>query len=336
VNTRRRLPAPHFRGGGQISFADHDYAEPGAGELLLRVQANAICGSDRGQYFGGSTVVPGHEAAGTVVAVGPDTTVPIGSRGVVFLMVFCGKCRSCRAGATNQCLAKRGDLGFTADGGFGPYELIPESVFFAVPDDVDIENATLLLDVMGTSGHALTRAEQVRADIESVLVAGAGPIGLGVLVMAKLRYGADLPVFVSDVSPWRLEFAESLGGTPVRTTSEFEQLPPCDAAFDCSGRASGRRAALDAVGSRGVLVCVGHGEGLALDVSSDLIGPERSVLGSEYFRFDELAENLALLQAHQDSLARIVTHRVPVTEIGAAFELFLSGRTGKVLVTQEA
>ena len=77
----------------------------------------------------------------------------------------------------------------------------------------------MLLDVMGTSGHAIARAELVRPDIQSIYIADAGPIGLGLLVMAKLRYGADLPVFISDVSPWRLDFAESFGGIPVNATA---------------------------------------------------------------------------------------------------------------------
>lgn len=329
---------PRFLGQGKISFVEHQYADPGVGELLVRVQANAICGSDRGQYFGGSSVIPGHEAAGTVVAAGPDVTVPAGTRGVTYLMAFCGGCRSCRIGATNQCLDKRGDLGFTQDGGFGRYELVRESAFFPVSDDIEIGNATLLLDVLGTSGHALSRAELIRPDIESVYISGAGPIGLGLLVVTKLRYGADLPVFISDISPWRLSFAETFGGTPVMATEPLaiSKLPEQDVAFDSTGKESARRAALDIVGKRGALVCVGHGEGITLNVSTDLLGPERAILGSEYFRFDELAESLLLLQAQQAAIARIVSHRLPVTEIGEAFELFLSGRTGKVLITQEA
>src|SRR5882672_7772450 len=96
----RTAAAPHFPGGAQITLADRDYPDPGAGELLLAVRANAICGSDREQYHHGSAVVPGHEAAGTVVAAGPGTTIPVGTTGAVFLMDFCGECRGCRLGLT--------------------------------------------------------------------------------------------------------------------------------------------------------------------------------------------------------------------------------------------
>ena len=329
--------APRFNGKGAIGFAERQYTEPGEGQLLLRIGANAICGTDREQYFDGSTVVPGHEAAGVVHAVGSGTSTAIGTRGVVFLMDYCGACRSCLIGATNQCLAKRADMGFTNDGGYGPYELVHESNFFPISDGIELGSATMLLDVMGTSSHAIARAELVRPDIESIYIAGAGPIGLGLLVMAKLRYGSDIPVFISDVSTWRLDFAASFGGIPVDATqsASITQVGAPDVAFDSSGKEAARRLAMDILGKRGALVCVGHGEGLALNVSKDLLAPEHTVLGSEYFRFDEMSANLALLEANQELISRVISHRFPVEQIADAFTLFLSGETGKVLITQE-
>ncbi len=89
---------------------------------------------------------------------------------------------------------------------------------------------------------------------------------------------------------------------------------------------------LDALGKRGVLVCVGHGKGLSLKVSPDLIANERTVMGSEYFRIDEMAANVEHLAAHRDYLAQIITHRFPVADIVEGFELFMSGETGKAVV----
>lgn len=329
--------SPHFDGDGKITFGDHAYPDAGPGELLLRVEANAICGTDREQYYNGASAVPGHEAAGTVVQAGQGTTTPIGTRGVVFLMDYCGKCRSCCLGFTNQCLAKRADMGFSHDGGYGPFELVHESNFFPVGHDVSAVEATLLLDVMGTSGHAIGRARLVRPDIESMYIAGGGPIGLGLLVTAKLRLSRDVPVYVSDISEWRRAYATELGGIPVDPSDPSTAAPPeIDAAFDSTGKAVARRAALDVLGKRGALICVGHGETVTLDVSADLIAPERAVLGSEYFRYDEMAENLELLRAHRAQLGRVITHTFPVGQIAEAFELFLSGHAGKVVVTQDA
>ena len=171
--------APRFIGDGKIIFEERPVPSPGPGELLLEVHANAICGTDRAQYLEGSPVTPGHETAGVVVATGAGTSIGEGTPGVVFLMDYCGRCRSCRLGFTNQCLAKRADMGFTHDGGYGRYELVHESTFFPVNESTDLVEATLLLDVMGTSGHAIARAALVRPDIESAYIAGAGRSGSG-------------------------------------------------------------------------------------------------------------------------------------------------------------
>jgi threonine 3-dehydrogenase len=327
---------PRFPGNGIITWESHTYRDPGVGELLVRIGANALCGTDRNEYFNGTSIVPGHEAAGVVVDSGPDTTTATGTRGAIYLMDYCGACRSCRIGATNQCTAKRADVGQTTDGGYGPYAIAHETNFFPIGDDLPLPVATMLLDVMGTSSHALRRAELVRPDIESIYIAGAGPIGLGLLVMTKIRYGSDFPVYISDISPWRREFTESLGA--VGLDAEREQsilgVRP-DMAFDASGKEAARRLAMTALDQRGSLICVGHGEGLTLNVSADLIAPERAVLGSEYFRFDEMAENLQLLLANQELVSRVITHQLPVGSLPEAFELFLSGQTGKVVVTQD-
>jgi threonine 3-dehydrogenase len=329
--------APRFLGDGKIVFEERPIPSPGAGELLLKVRANAICGSDRGQYFEGSEVTPGHEAAGVVVGAGPGTSVGEGTPGVVFLMDYCGRCRSCLLGYTNQCLAKRADMGFTHDGGYGPYELVHETNFFAIDAGTDLVEATMLLDVMGTSRHAIARAALLRPDVESAYIAGAGPIGLGLLVMCKLIFGRDFPVLISDLSQWRLTYAESLGAKPVDASQADARAGwgPCDIAFDSTGRSVARRRALTSLSKRGVLVCVGHGETLELEVSDDLISPERAVLGSEYFRYDEMPHNLELLRNNRDLLSRVITHRFDVAQISEAFTTFLSGESGKVVVTQE-
>ena len=95
-----------------------------------------------------------------------------------------------------------------------------------------------------------------------------------------------------------------------------------------------RRGALDLLDKRGVLVCIGHGEGLSLSVSPDLIATERAILGSEYFCFNELPANVERLQNHLPYLRQIITHRFPVSEIQHAFELFWQGETGKVVIEQ--
>ncbi len=165
---------PMFRGDCVIEIEEHAVPEPGTGQLLIACKANALCASDLGQYNSGSPITPGHEGAGIVAAAGPGTSTPEGTPGVIFLMDFCGTCRNCKLGVTNQCIAKRADYGFSHDGGYGPFALINENVFFPVDADLPMDEATLLLDVMGTGGHAVSRAKHAHLDPQSLLITGAG------------------------------------------------------------------------------------------------------------------------------------------------------------------
>ncbi len=337
-----QMQVPRFRGSGQIDFVEKPVPRPGPGQLLIRVKANALCGSERPQFLGGTDVTPGHEAAGVVVAAGPDTHTAVGTPGGIFLMDFCGACRNCRQNFTNQCLAKRADMGFNRDGGYGQYELIHESIFFPVGDDIPPTEATLLLDIMGTGGHAIKRAQLVHSDIQSILIPGAGPIGLGVLAMAKLLLGEDVKVVISDVVPYRLKMAEAMGGLPVLSTEmsleeglKHHGLEAPDVAVDCAGKAVVRDECMRLLAHRGVLVSVAHGEGLKIDnLYRDFVFREMTLIGSEYFAYHELEENLRLLRANRSYLNQIITHRFGVEEIQHAFELFFAGETGKVIIEQ--
>jgi threonine dehydrogenase-like Zn-dependent dehydrogenase len=194
---------------------------------------------------------------------------------------------------------------------------------------------------MGTGGHAIERCRMVRPDIESLLVMGAGPIGLAVLAMAKIILGQGVPIVVADVVPYRLKLAEQLGGLPVNVGAEKLEDGlkrhghyPVDMAVDTTGKGAARQNALSALAQRGSLICVGHGEGLSLQISQDIIAPERSIVGSEYFRYNELSANLVRFREHRSYLKQIITHRLGVGELQHAFELFFAGTTGKVVIEQ--
>ncbi len=338
------MSAARFPGRGKIKFTRKPVPEPGTGQLLVKVKANALCGSEREQLSDGVPVTPGHEVAGIVVAAGPETRTPTGTPGVVYAIDFCGRCRSCKLGFTNECLDSDGVIGYTKDGGYASYVLINERVFFPIDADIPLTEATLLLDTMGTSAHAIKLAQRSRPDIESLLVAGAGPIGLGVLVMAKRILGADLPVVISDFSPYRLEMAALMGGVPVNLNEtdlagglRRHGFINVDLAIDTAGKRAAREACFGVLSRRGILVCVGAGEHLTVEVLPDLIDPERTIIGSQYFCFHELYEYQRQLREkseHSDRLRRIITHRFSLNQLERAFDVFFSGEAGKVVIEQ--
>jgi threonine 3-dehydrogenase len=159
--------------------------------------------------------------------------------------------------------------------------------------------------------------------------------------MAKIILGQRVRVFITDVMPYRLKLAEQFGGVPinvkdaslaVKLKAEGTEHP--DMAIDTSGKQGAREDALRSLGPRGSLICVGHGEGMNLEISPDLVNLERGVMGSAYFRYDEFPANLRRLRQHRTYLNQIITHRLGVDDIQYAFELFFQGETGKVVIEQ--
>ncbi len=239
---------------------------------------------------------------------------------------------ACRSGATWALRAMAGTVRMNSCQSISFFLLIPQFL---------LRKRRCCWTSWAPRRHALRRGLQVRADVESVVITGAGPVGLGVLAMARLLLGTDVPVLIADMVPYRLRLAEQLGGLAIDLNAQSladgahdQRLESVDLALDTSGKSAARQASLDLLGKRGVLVCVGHGGGLTLTVSPDLIAPERAVLGSEYFCYHELPASLDLLRRHMPYLRQIITHRYPVHAIQQVFELFFTGQTGKVLIEQ--
>jgi threonine 3-dehydrogenase len=326
-----------FPGGGRIVVESTGVPEPGTGELLVRVEAAALCGSDRAPLERGSSATPGHEAAGVVATRGPGTAIAEGTRGAVYLVVYCGDCERCRSGSRGACLAKQGMLGFTRDGGFAEYELVPERCFLPVDSSLAAEDAVMLLDMTGTPMHALRRAGAMRNPPPSAAVVGAGPVGLSCVLTLRAIGVSD--VIALDVAPYRLDFARRLGARVVESggTARDRVADTAPSGFplviEASGNPGGQRLALDLVAAGGQLLVIGHAPA-PLEVSStrDLIEQERTILGSEYFDPGEFAENVQFVLDGRHSPSRLITHRFPLESLGDAYDVFWSGNSGKVLV----
>ncbi len=326
-----------FHGEGRINIEDVPTPQHGPGELLVRVHACALCGSDRGSWERGNSVTPGHETAGTVVSAGPGTSTATGNRGAVFLVAYCGRCAMCRADSRGACLDKQGMIGFDRDGGFAEYVIVPERCFLPVHPDLPLDAATLLLDATGTAMHALRRAGAVDVAPRSALVMGAGPVGLGCVL--ALRAAGVSRVLAVDIAPYRLEFAGRLGATPIpggdgavdTVRSTLPEGPPL--VIEASGNPAAQRQALDMLAPGGTLVVVGHSRApLELWASRDLIQQEKTILGSEYFDPCEFDANQRLVLDGTLRPTDLITHRLPLEEIEHAYRLFWAGETGKVLI----
>ena len=334
--------AARFLGGGRVVVEERPVPEPRPGEVLVRVGACALCGSDRAAFRDGSPVTPGHETAGEVAAVGQGVTgVGVGARGVVYLVDYCGSCAACRHGWTNVCLARRRMYGFDAPGGLAEYQVVAAPCFLPVDPRLPADVATTLLDLFGTTAHALRRVGlgDPGSPAASVAVLGCGPVGLGALAVAGAlgvseRYGVDLVGY-------RLAMAERLGAVPVDAGDgdpvaavRASRPDGCDVVVEAAGRAATQRQAIELAGPGGRVAIVAHSaEPLELWTSADLIRREVTLVGAEYFPVGELAANAELVAAGRLDPAPLVTDRFPLVEVQQAYDAFWSGRTGKVVVT---
>lgn len=193
-----------------LQLFEESPAAPGPGEVLLRVQRGGICGSDLHIFHGSNPFakyprIIGHEFAGVVEAVGAGVTrLAEGDRVVADPVVSCGECYACRVGRSNVC-GKLEVFGVHRDGGFRNRLVLPEANLVAIPDSLPIELAALA-EPFSIAANVLSRTGIEAQD--SVLIYGAGTVGLTVLQVAKL-HGARC--IVADPDEARLERARGFG-----------------------------------------------------------------------------------------------------------------------------
>lgn len=342
------MQAAFLPGDSTVTVKDVDVPEPGHGQVLLKVKASTICGSDvRAIYHehlgsgpeGYQGVVAGHEPSGLIVKEGPGLKrFRRGDRVIVYHISGCGVCNDCRRGYMISCTSEhRAAYGWQRDGGMAPYLLADEKDLVALPDELSYLDGAQVACGFGTVYEALTRIG-VSGD-DAVLVVGLGPVGLAALLLAK-ALGAEKLIGV-DVSDERLELARQLGLTDhtlkasETTVAQIRDLTGghgVERALDASGSEPGRRIAVQATRKWGKVALVGEGSTLSLEPSPELIHDQKTVCGSwvtSIWRMEELVERLVRWRLHPEDL---VTHKFALAEAGEAYALMSSGRCGKVAV----
>jgi L-iditol 2-dehydrogenase len=204
----------------KLELADLPVPSPGADEILVRVAACGICGSDVHGYDGSSgrripPLVMGHEAAGVVAETGKNVSAfKAGDRVTFDSTVYCGDCANCRRGEMNLC-DRRQVLGvscgdYRRNGAFAEFVLVPARIVHRLPENLSFPEAALL-EAVAVALHAVSLVPIEPST--TALVVGAGTIGL--LVQQALAAAGCERVFVTDVDPTRLKLSQSLGATAV-------------------------------------------------------------------------------------------------------------------------
>lgn len=323
--TVSRLPnatmrAAVFHGGDRITVERRPLPAVGAGEVLLRVRRTALCGSDLKLWHKGAEFTAGHEIMGVVEQPGHPSD---GRRCAVYIPTHCGHCASCVRGDTQMCLEVSSLIGWNRPGGYGEYLSVPENCLLPIPDDIEDSLAPLLLDTIGTSAHAVRVASRiVPPDVAGpVLVTGAGPVGLGViLALRSLGYSQ---ILVSDPNAARLAVAEEFGARPNAvgdTDTRFALV------VECSGAHAARNRAIEVVLPQGAIMLVGENAApWTIEEGKVFRRKDFYMIRTFYFPIADFQPNVALLRQYKDSYRRLVDKEFGLDELSEDFARFAAG-----------
>ncbi len=259
-------------GYNHLEIADSPAPVAGSGEVLVRVEACGICGSDVHGYDGSSgrripPIVMGHEAAGTVAAIGPGVDgYAVGDRVTFDSTVYCGACAWCQRGDVNLCDNRQvigvscGD--YRRHGAFAEYIAVPQRILYRLPDNLSFAEAAML-EATSVALHAV-RVSQVKGG-ETALVVGAGMIGL--LTLQAARALGCARVMITDVDASRLGLAKEVGAEEVLHASGAELVAKVleatggrgvDLAFEAVGRSETVNGAIDCTRKGGTVTLIGN------------------------------------------------------------------------------
>lgn len=351
--TGDRMRALIFEGPNRLSLREVPRPRPGDGEVLIRVHAAAICGSDVRIVSGRKTREIrvghpiGHECAGTVAAVGAGVTgLAPGDRVAVCVVVTCGTCEHCRADRENLCHA-RITLGYHTDGAFAEYILIPAHAvrrgnLFELPNEIPMEFAPLLepmaccLNGQHEMGLGIASDEAEASRPESIVIFGAGPIGLLHLMLAKgvrSRQRLSGPITVVEPQPQRRELAVRFGADAAVSPEDFDAAGQFDAAILAVGVPELVNVALRAVAKSGKInLFAGFDKDASVTIDPNVIHYHQvRVTGASESRRRDYAEALALVTQGLIDPSPLLTHRFRLEDYAEAFRVAASGSALKVI-----
>jgi len=313
------------------------------------MKASSLCGSDLRAIYrpvdqgtgpeAYQGVIAGHEPCGSIERVGPDVRrFKEGERVIVYHIAGCGVCHDCHGGWMISCSRpERAAYGWQRNGGHAEFLLAEESTLVALPEPLTYLDGAMVACGMGTAYAACLRANVSGRD--AVLITGLGPVGLGMALLCKAMGASVVGV---ESMPERLALASTLGISQVVSPTEPHVQDILrektggngfEIAIDCSGNSEARHLCLEAAREWGRVVFVGEGGTVSFAPSPLLIHKQLTLYGSwvcSLPQMEDLVELLVRWNLHPDVL---VTQTFPLEQAKEAYELFDSGKTGKIAIT---
>ncbi len=327
-----------WNGPGELQVERRPAPDRPAGWVLVRPDRVGLCGTDLA-IVGGShsrarpPLVLGHEITGTIAT--PSAHAPtVGSRVVVNPTLSCGTCWPCRHQLSHTCVRLQ-LIGIDVDGGLSELVAVPASSLVIVGPSVAADEA-VLAEPLAVAVHAVDRGDVSSGD--TVLVVGAGPIGILIGLVAQSR---GCRILVSEPNPVRHQLASVLGfvalpvGQPLVEAVRAHTEIGCDVVFDCVGRPE-VAAHLSAVTRvRGTIVLAGlYAAPAAVDLHA-LTFAEQRLLGSRVYSDSDLREAVSLIESDLLALSRLPLQTYDLSETNAAFAAAAAGRALKITINPQ-
>lgn len=337
------IPMAHVVAPGRVELLSRPMPEPGPSDVLVRVRAVTLCGSDlhifKGKHPAAALPVSvGHEIAGEVVSIGQRVTrVRPGDRVAIEPVIACGTCHFCQRGQYHLCT----DISFQyrrGQGGLATYFCVSERWVHRLPERASYAEGALL-EPLSVALHAL-KISGLKLG-QSCAIFGAGAIGLLLLQVARLA-GAE-PVFVVDLRPFRLEQAMELGAAAAldnRQSNAVERIIGMtqglgvEIAFEAVGLPVTLRQTLQSLRKGGKATLVGLFEQADVSLPANIfVQREICLAGSQGYNWN-FQEAVLMLEARRVDLQGMVTHRFSLQDVQAAFDLLAdpSAEAVKILV----
>ena len=339
----------YLPGTSTVEVREAAVPEPGHGEVLLRMKASTICGSDiRCIYHehlgkgpeGYQGVIAGHEPCGQIVRAGPGCRrFNVADRVIVYHISGCGLCNDCRRGYMISCTSEkyRRAYGWQRDGGMADYLLAEEKDLINLPEELSYADGAQVACGFGTVYEGLQKIGISGND--SVLITGLGPVGLATGALCR-KLGAGRIIGIDAVEE-RMKLARELalcddvlasGPDNVAQVKQLTGGQGVERAVDCSANDIARATAIRATRKWGKIVFLGEGGRVEFNPSPDIIHDQKTVFGSwvtSTWLMEELVARLVRWNLHP---ADLVTHRFALDRVSEAYALMASGKCGKVAV----
>jgi L-iditol 2-dehydrogenase len=330
-------------GPGNMELREVPDPTPGPGEVLIRVEAAGVCGTDlhiyQGEYPVAPPVVIGHEFCGTIAGLGAGVEGLAPGRPVTAETTArnCGRCQPCRSGSYQLCPERKG-IGSHLPGAFAQAVVVPAARVHPLPDAVGFR-AGALCEPLACAVHGVSEVTGVRAG-DLVLVTGPGPIGLLVAQVARAE-GGRVVLVGTERDAVRLDLARGLGFAEVLTAGRDDVAGRvaalsdgrgADIVLECSGAAAGAHLCLELAARQGKFTQIGlFGKPIQLDFER-IVFKELRVAGTFGQKWSAWRRALDLLAAGQVRTEPLVTHAFPLAAWREAFRTAEEARGAKVLL----